>query len=297
MLKFLNMLLGGEKGQRSTPDAEAVKRKYEYFKSLLIKNNRSLELLTEFEHLLYENKSFTLDQVLTLSEDLISLVYDLAEDLNALSHGKYPGLFDATERIGVSVLKDLVHRRRIKKGELVIPMRALSAEMSEEVGGKAANLGEVANRAGLPTPRGFAVSAYACQHFLKTSGLAERIERRMRLWSAKSSRDFDLEFFNSGAYLKAIEDKAKSENISKVLYPQDSFVEGQELRLKQQYFFVAATFQDIIRRHLKHHQGFEDLPDLVAVQLNDTHPAIAIPELMPQVQVLPLRHHSRYFVL
>ena len=180
MLKFLNMLLGGEKGQRSTPDAEAVKRKYEYFKSLLIKNNRSLELLTEFEHLLYENKSFTLDQVLTLSEDLISLVYDLAEDLNALSHGKYPGLFDATERIGVSVLKDLVHRRRIKKGELVIPMRALSAEMSEEVGGKAANLGEVANRAGLPTPRGFAVSAYACQHFLKTSGLAERIERRMR---------------------------------------------------------------------------------------------------------------------
>jgi len=102
----------------------------------------------------------------------------------------------------------------------------------------------------------------------------------MRLWSAKSSRDFDLEFFNSGAYLRAIEDKAKSENISKVLYPTDSFVEGQELRLKQQYFFVAATFQDIIRRHLKHHQGFEDLPSLVAVQLNDTHPAIAIPELM-----------------
>ena len=102
----------------------------------------------------------------------------------------------------------------------------------------------------------------------------------MRLWSAKSSRDFDLEFFNSGAYLRAIEDKAKSENISKVLYPQDSFVEGQELRLKQQYFFVAATFHDITRRHLKHHQHFDDLPDLVAVQLNDTHPAIAIAELM-----------------
>ncbi len=102
----------------------------------------------------------------------------------------------------------------------------------------------------------------------------------MRLWSAKSSRDFDLEFFNSGAYLRAIEDKAKSENISKVLYPTDSFVEGQELRLKQQYFFVAATFHDITRRHLKHHQHFDDLPDLVAVQLNDTHPAIAIAELM-----------------
>jgi starch phosphorylase len=102
----------------------------------------------------------------------------------------------------------------------------------------------------------------------------------MRLWSAKSSRDFDLEFFNSGAYLRAIEDKARSENISKVLYPTDNFAEGQELRLKQQYFFVAATFHDITRRHLKHHQGFDDLPNLVAVQLNDTHPAIAIPELM-----------------
>ena len=102
----------------------------------------------------------------------------------------------------------------------------------------------------------------------------------MRLWSAKSSQDFDLEFFNSGAYLKAIEDKAKSENISKVLYPQDTFVEGQELRLKQQYFFVAATFHDITRRHMKHHQDFDELPDLVAVQLNDTHPAIAIAELM-----------------
>ncbi len=186
MLKFLNMLLGGEKDARTGgpggangPD-ESVKRKYEYFRSLLIKNNRSLELLTEFERLVYENKPFTLDQVLTLSEDLISLVYDLAEDLNALSHGKYPGLFDATERIGVTVLKDLAHRRRVRKGELVIPLRALSADMAEEVGGKAANLGEVTNRAGLPTPTGFAVSAYACQQFLKGSGLSERIARRMR---------------------------------------------------------------------------------------------------------------------
>ena len=187
MLKFLSMLLGSGKQEGQSRDDDAVKRKYEYFKSLLIKNNRSLELLTEFEHLLYENKPFTLDEVLALSEDLISLVYDLAEDLNALSHGKYPGLFDATERIGVTVLKDLVHRKRIKKGELILPMRALSTEMADEVGGKAANLGEVANRAGLPTPRGFSVSAYACQHFLKTSGLAERIERRMKRIDVKDT--------------------------------------------------------------------------------------------------------------
>jgi pyruvate,water dikinase len=180
MLKLLNMLLGSQKRPASRVEDDAVKRKYEYFKSLLIKNNRTLELLTELEHLLYENKPFTLDQVLTLSEDLISLVYDLAEDLNALSHGKYPGLFDATERIGITVLKDLVRRKKLKKSELVLPLRALSASMADEVGGKAANLGEVANRAGLPTPQGFAVSAYACQHFLRSTGLSERIERRMR---------------------------------------------------------------------------------------------------------------------
>ena len=180
MLKFLNMLLGSQKKRGNRTEEDAVKRKYDYFKSLLIKNNRSLELLTELEHLLYENKPFTLDQVLTLSEDLISLVYDLAEDLNALSHGRYPGLFDATERIGITVLRDLVRRKKLKKSELVLPLRSLSAAMSDEVGGKAANLGEVANRAGLPTPQGFSVSAYACQHFLRVTGLAEGIERLMR---------------------------------------------------------------------------------------------------------------------
>ena len=89
MLKFLNMLLGSGRQQDHARDDGAVKRKYEYFKSLLIKNNRSLELLTELEHLLYENKPFTLDQVTTLSEDLISMVYDIAEDLNALSRGTH----------------------------------------------------------------------------------------------------------------------------------------------------------------------------------------------------------------
>ena len=180
MLKFLNMLLGSREKSASPREEDALRRKYDSFKSLLIKNNRSLELLTELEHLLYENKPFTLDQVTTLSEDLISMVYDIAEDLNALSRGGYPGLFDATERIGVTVLRDLAHRKKLKKSELVLPLRSLSASLANEVGGKAANLGEVANRAGLPTPQGFAVSAWACQHFLRATGLAERIETRMR---------------------------------------------------------------------------------------------------------------------
>lgn len=102
----------------------------------------------------------------------------------------------------------------------------------------------------------------------------------MRLWTAKSSRDFDLHFFNGGNYIHAVENKAKSESISKVLYPSDHIMEGRLLRLQQQYFFVSATFQDIIRRYKKDELSFDNFTKRVAVQLNDTHPAIAIPELM-----------------
>jgi len=102
----------------------------------------------------------------------------------------------------------------------------------------------------------------------------------MRLWRAKASRELDLHSFNAGDYINAVQNKVNSETISKVLYPSDDISEGQELRLKQQYFFVAATFQDILRRYRKENDTFDDFPNQVAVQLNDTHPAIAIPELM-----------------
>ena len=102
----------------------------------------------------------------------------------------------------------------------------------------------------------------------------------MRLWSAKASRDFDLRYFNEGNYIKAVADKNESENLSKVLYPDDTTMMGRELRLKQQYFFVAASLQDILFRFTKHHDNIDELPDKVAIQLNDTHPSIGIPELM-----------------
>jgi glycogen phosphorylase len=102
----------------------------------------------------------------------------------------------------------------------------------------------------------------------------------MRLWTAQSSRDFNLSDFNRGDYIGAMHDKVISENISKVLYPNDKMEQGKELRLKQQYFLVAATLQDIMRRHKKQHATMEEFADHVAVQLNDTHPSIAIAELM-----------------
>jgi len=103
----------------------------------------------------------------------------------------------------------------------------------------------------------------------------------LRLWSAKSSREFDLAHFNTGEYVRAVEDKTISENISKVLYPADDQSAGKELRLKQQYFFVSATLQDVVRRFKKRPSWrWEELPDKVAVQMNDTHPALVVPELM-----------------
>src|SRR3989338_4900269 len=104
------------------------------------------------------------------------------------------------------------------------------------------------------------------------------------LWKGKPiyrlTGDFYLTFFNSGNYIQAVETKAKSESISKVLYPADHIKEGRLLRLKQQYFFVSATFQDILRRYKKEEPSFDNFTKRVAVQLNDTHPAIAIPEFM-----------------
>ena len=102
----------------------------------------------------------------------------------------------------------------------------------------------------------------------------------MRLWSAKSTREFELNFFNEGNYIRAVEKKMLSENISKVLYPADNILEGKELRLKQEYFLASATIHDVIYRFKKGHKELRLLPDFVAIQLNDTHPSLAIPELM-----------------
>lgn len=102
----------------------------------------------------------------------------------------------------------------------------------------------------------------------------------LRLFSAKSTRDFDLDYFNHGDYIRACEDKLRSETISKVLYPKDDSQAGRELRLKQEYMLVSASLQDILYRFRKQHTYWNELPEAAAIQLNDTHPALAVPELM-----------------
>ena len=102
---------------------------------------------------------------------------------------------------------------------------------------------------------------------------------RLRLWASKKP-DFDMKLFNQGSYVKAMEQSAMAEAISKVLYPADNSPEGKSLRLRQQYFLVSASIQDIIQRHLTKYGTLDNLPDKIAIHINDTHPTMAIPELM-----------------
>jgi len=118
-------------------------------------------------------------------------------------------------------------------------------------------------------------------HDIPTAGYGTQTVNMLRLWASKSTEDFDLAAFNSGGYVEAVREKAVGETISKVLYPNDKTENGKELRLVQQYFFVACSLRDIIRRHRRNPaNSWDNFADKVAVQLNDTHPAIAVVELM-----------------
>jgi starch phosphorylase len=111
-------------------------------------------------------------------------------------------------------------------------------------------------------------------------GYGGRTVQVLRLYAACASRDFDIQIFNDGDYFKAVEQKIASETISKVLYPSDAVVAGRELRLVQEYFLVACAVRDIVRRFEQQHESFQELPAKVAMQLNDTHPALTVVEVM-----------------
>ncbi|MBN2715281.1 MAG: glycogen/starch/alpha-glucan phosphorylase [Deltaproteobacteria bacterium] len=120
----------------------------------------------------------------------------------------------------------------------------------------------------------------AVAHDFLVPGFKNDACNTLRLWAAKASNAFDFANFNRGDYVRAVHDKTASENISWVLYPNDNVAQGKELRLKQEYFLVSATLQDAIRRHLKTNPSAANLHEKAVFQLNDTHPTLAIPELM-----------------
>lgn len=124
-----------------------------------------------------------------------------------------------------------------------------------------------------------ATAIEAVPYDMMVAGYGGKGVSRLRLWAAKSN-DFDMKLFNGGEYIRAMEQNAMAEVITKVLYPEDNHAEGKSLRLNQQYFLVSATIQDIVRRHLRIYGTLDNFPELVAIHLNDTHPVLAIPELM-----------------
>ncbi|MET3442327.1 starch phosphorylase [Variovorax paradoxus] len=111
-------------------------------------------------------------------------------------------------------------------------------------------------------------------------GYGTQATNTLRLWSARATEEIDLSAFNRGNYMAAVESKNHSENVSRVLYPDDSTSSGRELRLHQEYFFCSASVQDLLRRYLRNHKTFDQLADKVSIHLNDTHPVLAVPELM-----------------
>ena len=123
-------------------------------------------------------------------------------------------------------------------------------------------------------------SLSACRPTCRVVGYLGQTVNWLRLFTARASEDFDIEIFNRGDYIRAVEQKLASENITRVLYPSDSVMSGKELRLVQEYFLVACAIGDLMRRFCQQHKNFELLPSKVAIQMNDTHPSLAVAELM-----------------
>ncbi|MDR1002677.1 MAG: glycogen/starch/alpha-glucan phosphorylase [Oscillospiraceae bacterium] len=119
----------------------------------------------------------------------------------------------------------------------------------------------------------------AVPYDMMCAGLDGKGVSTLRLWSAEC-REFDMKSFNEGDYLRSIEENAMAQMLTKVLYPGDNHMEGKSLRLSQQYFLVSSSIQDIVKRHLRHYRTLENFADVVSIHINDTHPALAIPEFM-----------------
>ncbi len=123
-------------------------------------------------------------------------------------------------------------------------------------------------------------SVVAVPHDMLISGFRSNTVDTLRLWSAKSKQNLDMALFTRGEYVRAVEQQAMCEAISKILYPEDAHPEGKSLRLKQQYFFVSATIQSIVKKHKKQYGTLDNFADKAVIHINDTHPTVAIPELM-----------------
>ncbi len=180
MFKIFEFFKKKKNVARLSPEKGFLTRKYEHFRAVLIGNNKALDVITDLEHIFYEDHPFTLHHVQTQVESLIESACRIAEDLNAMAGAEFLDLFEAVEKVGLEVRQGPEAKKVIAPTRLVLSMDKIGKEHVSEVGGKAANLGEVLNRVKLPVPQGFAVTAYACQVFLEHNHFLERIEKVLK---------------------------------------------------------------------------------------------------------------------
>jgi pyruvate, water dikinase len=178
---LFNMFRDKLRQEVTAPGGESIfHQKFSSFQNLLLSNNKALSLIADLENTFYQDKPFTYIYVLTQSENLIRAVHSIVEDINALSGVRYPDLFDTVEDISARIRETFQREKKLEETDFVIPLERLGRENADEVGGKAANLGEVYNRAQLPVPLGFAVTAFACHLFFEENRLWEFIENTMK---------------------------------------------------------------------------------------------------------------------
>ncbi len=180
MFKFLEIFRRREAERCDAAGDTVFHRKYKSFKRLLKANNQALEIIADLEHIIYQDQPFTYMYAVSQVEALVVEVASIAKNLNALSSRKSPELEDAVQRISDRVLSELRRKRHFEETSFVLPIDRLSLENAAEVGGKAANLGEVSNRAHLPVPPGFAVTAYGYQLFLDYNDLGGVIQASLK---------------------------------------------------------------------------------------------------------------------
>ncbi|MBI5601845.1 MAG: pyruvate, phosphate dikinase [Deltaproteobacteria bacterium] len=180
MFKILDIFKKNKVTPRVTAQKGFLLHKYDHFKAVLNENNKALDLIADLEHLFYEDHPFTLNYVQDRTGRLVEVTCRIAEDLNALSQANYPELFEAVEKVGLGIQQGLERKKTLTQTPLVLPLKDITQEQLSEVGGKAANLGEILNRVKLPVPPGFAVTAYACQYFLEFNRFPEKIEKKLK---------------------------------------------------------------------------------------------------------------------
>jgi pyruvate,water dikinase len=180
MFKFFDFFRKSRDSECGVPEDSIFHRKYGSFKELLLANNRALEIIADLENTIYQDKPFTYMHAVSQTESLVMEVNSIARNLNELSGQRYAELPEVAQAIAGKIFAELLHKRHFEDTSFVLPIERLSLENAGEVGGKAANLGEVFNRAHLPVPPGFAITAYGYQLFLDYNELTDLIQKKLK---------------------------------------------------------------------------------------------------------------------